>query len=336
MSDAIAIGINGFGRVGRAVLIASLSNPAVRVTAINDPFVSAEYAAYLLKHDSGFSGFRGTIEKKKDGIIVDGNIIAVTQKSDPTTIPWGESRVVYVVECSGVHTTHDRAGAHLAGGASRVIITAPSSDAHTLVGGVNMESFKGGMQVISAGSCTGIALAPILRFLHENYGLDECSFTSIHAVTSSQKVVDGVQGKEWRSARSAMNNIIPHSCGAMKTLQKALPQLANRVIGSSLRVPVQNGCALDVTVRLSSGVSKEALDVAFQQANESARYTKYITFSSEEMVSSDVGASGEVIYDSKASAALSNTTHKLLFWYNHEQGYARRVLDLIVDTNATW
>lgn len=335
MSDAVQIGINGFGRVGRAVLIASLSNPRVRVTAINDPFISAEYAAYLIKHDSVYGRFRGAVEHRKDSIVVDGNIISVTQKSDPASIPWGDSRVAYVVESSGVHTTHDRASAHLAGGASRVVITAPSSDAFTLVAGVNMETFKGTTQVISAGSCTGMFLCPVLRFLNEHFGVEECTFTSIHSTTSSQKVVDGASSKEWRAGRSALNNIIPHSCGALKTIQKALPQIASRVAGTSFRVPVQNGCALDITVRLTNGTSKDALDLAVQEASQ-GKYAKCIGFSQEELVSSDVGDSGCAVFDSAASSSLSQNTHKLLFWYSHELGYAERVLHLITETNAVW
>lgn len=338
MTEAVAIGINGFGRVGRSILSAALQSTAVRVTAINDPFVNSEYAAHLLKHDPAFRGMKMLIEVRKDAIVVDGAVINISQKSDCASIPWGDSRVTYVVECSGVHTTHDRAGAHLAGGASRVVITAPSSDAHTIIAGVNSDSFKNHMQVISAGSCTGLALGPVLRFLHERYGLEECTFTAIHAITSSQKAVDGMQAKEWRAARNASENIIPHSTGAMKTLQKAMPQLAERVTGTALRVPVTNGCALDITVRLASGVSKEGLDIAISEASATAsKYHGLIAFTDEEIVSADVGiAGGAALYDSKASVSLSPKTHKLLLWYSHELGYASRVLNLIAQTNSTW
>mmetsp|Transcript_28193 Transcript_28193/g.32620 ORF Transcript_28193/g.32620 Transcript_28193/m.32620 type:complete len:340 (-) Transcript_28193:86-1105(-) len=337
-SDTITIGINGFGRVGRSILSVALQSPAVRVTAINDPFVNSEYAAYLLKHDPAFSGMKLSVEVRKDAVIIDGAVINISQKSDCASIPWGDSRVTYVVECSGVHTTHDRAGAHLAGGASRVIITAPSSDAHTIIEGVNTDTFKSHMQVISAGSCTGLAISPVLRFLHERYGLEECTFTSIHAVTSSQKVVDGLQAKEWRAARNAKENIVPHSSGAMKTLQKAMPQLAERVMGTALRVPVSNGCALDLTVRLASGVSKEGLDLAISEASlEGSKYHRLLAFTNEELVSADAGmAGGAALYDSKASVSLNTKTHKLLLWYSHELGYAARVLNLIVETNSTW
>jgi glyceraldehyde 3-phosphate dehydrogenase len=338
MSETISIGINGFGRVGRSVLFASLSNPAVRVTAINDPFISTEYAAYLIKHDTSTGGFRGSVEVRKDNsIVVDGNIIAVTQRSEPSSIPWGESRVTYVIECSGVHTTHDRAAAHLAGGALRVVIAAPSSDAATLVQGVNVDSMKPTAQVISAGSCTGMVLCAILRFLGEKFGIEECSYTAIHAATPTQKIVDGANGKEWRSARSALSNIIPHSCGAAKTVQKVLPQIANKVIGSSVRVPVQNGCALDVTVRLTNGVSKEALDLSIQEGTAvGSPYYGILASTNEEIVSADVTDSPASIYDSKASVSLNSTTHKLLWWYSHELGYSHRLLQLIIQTNATW
>jgi glyceraldehyde 3-phosphate dehydrogenase len=337
MTDApIAIGINGFGRVGRALLKAALLNNRVRITAINDPFVTPEYVAYLIKHDSSGNPTAGNVEYRKDSVVVDGSVIAVHQKADPSSVPWGDSRVVYVVECSGVYTTSDRAGAHLAGGAARVVITAPSTDAATIVAGANMESFKGSMQVISAGSCTGMVLAPLLRFVNETYGLEQCSFTCVHSITPSQKVIDGTNYKEWRAARGALNNIIPHTTGAMKTIAKALPSIGARVVGSALRVPVATGCALDVTLSLTNGVSKEGFDAALRAAADSARYSSTLSFSSEELVSSDVHHTGALVYDSKASSTLSPTTHKLLFWFDNEYGYALRLLDLIIQTNATW
>ena len=337
MTDApIAIGINGFGRVGRALLKAASASNRVRVTAINDPFVTPEYVAYLIKHDSTGNPSSAAVEHRKDCVVVDGSIIAVHQKSDPSSVPWGDSRVVYVIECSGVYTTSDRAGAHLAGGASRVVITAPSTDAATIVAGANIEQFKGSMQVISAGSCTGMVLAPLLRFVNETYGLEQCSFTCVHSITPSQKVIDGTNFKEWRAARGALNNIIPHTTGACKTVAKALPMLANRIVGSALRVPVVTGCALDVTLSFANGVSKEGFDAAFKAAAESARFASTLSFSAEELVSSDVHHTGALVYDSKASTTLSPTTHKLLFWFDNEFGYALRLLDLVVQTNATW
>jgi glyceraldehyde 3-phosphate dehydrogenase len=217
-----------------------------------------------------------------------------------------------------------------------VIISAPSSDAPTIVCGANFETFKPSMQVISAGSCTGMVLAPFLKLVSETFGLEECSFVSIHSSTPQQRVVDGANTKEWRAARSVLNNIIPHTTGALKTVQKSLPNLAQRVLGSELRVPVQNGCALDVTVRVSQATTRDGFTSAIMQAAEE-RYANSIAYSNEELVSSDIcGRSGALIFDAKATQSLNKFTHKLLFWYDNELGYAMRLIDLVVDTNATW
>lgn len=335
MSEAVLVGINGFGRVGRSFLLSSLENPSIRVTAINDPFVSAEYAAYLIKSEARGSAKVKGIDWRADALIIDGCVITVTQKSDASSIPWGDSRVVYVVECSGVNTTHDRAGAHLAGGASRVVITAPSSDAQTVVCGANFEAFKSSSQVIAAGSCTGVAIAPVLRHLNEKFGIDDCSFTVIHALTSQQKIVDGTNSKDWRGARSGLSNIIPFACGALKTIQKCLPAVAVKLIGTSFRVPVLNGCAVDMTFRFANPTSKEAIDSAIRDAASGA-LGKFIEFSDDEIVSGDIGFTSAAVYDSRASLSLNATTHKLVFWFSHEHGYAERLVDLILRTNATW
>lgn len=336
MTDPVLVGINGFGRIGRCFLLASLENPAVRVTAINDPFVSAEYAAYLIKCEArAGSKVKGSIEWRKDVLIIDGSVITVTQKSDAAAIPWGDSRVTYVVECSGVNTTHDRAGAHLAGGASRVVITAPSSDAQTVICGANFESFKPNAQVFAAGSCTGVAIAPVLRLLNEKFGIEDCSFSVIHALTSQQKVVDGTNLKEWRGARSGLSNIIPFSCGAVKTIQKCLPSLSAKLVGTSFRVPVLNGCAVDMTFHFANPTTKEAIDGAISQAASGA-LSGCLEFSDEEIVSGDIGSTSSAVYDSRASQSLNPTTHKLVFWFSHELGYAVRLIELILRTNTTW
>lgn len=329
----VVIGINGFGRVGSQVLRASLSDPNVTVAAINDPFLTADAIAHAIKYDSTAGRFTGAVEVHAGTIVIDNQVIAISSRSDPSQIPWADFRVDVVVEASGVYTTTERAAAHLAGGASKVVITAPSADAPTIIVGANDEALKPSMQVISTGSCTAVALAPALRFLSDAYGLVDCSFTVIHAATSGQRVVDGAS-KDWRSGRAALTNIIPSVTGAVKSINKALPGTTNRIIGSSFRVPVQIGCAIDATVRLERPVAKATLDATFQTIPPESRYAKVLSFTADELVSSDVAGCAATILDSRASSALNDNVHKLLLWYDNEAGFAARVLELVKAASA--
>lgn len=332
MCAAVTIGINGFGRVGRQILHASLSNPNVTVAAINDPFLDNEYVKYLVDHDPAANGRKDIQVELRDGsICVDGQLMKLFHYSDASAIPWGENHVAVVVECSGVFTTTERASGHLAGGAQRVIITAPSADAQTIIVGANEDALKPGWQVISAGSCTAVALAPFLRLLHEHHGIEECTFTSVHACTSAQRAVDGSITKEWRLGRSALHNIIPSSSGAAKSIMKVIPALSGRIAGQSLRVPVQNGSVIDVALRFEKPVSKEGLDALLTESTSNgSALSRVIGVTTKEVVSSDiVGEPKSGIVDLKASYALNDHCHRLLVWYDIERGYAMRVVDLV-------
>ncbi|KAJ2081703.1 glycerol-3-phosphate dehydrogenase, partial [Coemansia sp. RSA 988] len=235
----VKIGINGFGRIGRLVLRASLSNPNVVVVAVNDPFMEVDYMSYLLRYDSTHGRINADVKIEGGKLVVNGQTIDVHAERNPDQIPWGASGVDYVIESTGVFTTIDKASLHLKGGAKRVIISAPSKDAPMFVCGVNLEKYDASKDtVISNASCTTNCLAPLAKVLHEEFGIVEGLMTTCHATTATQKTVDGPSGKDWRSGRGAGQNIIPASTGAAKAVGKVLPELNGKLTGMSLRVPV--------------------------------------------------------------------------------------------------
>ncbi|OBZ83166.1 Glyceraldehyde-3-phosphate dehydrogenase 2, partial [Choanephora cucurbitarum] len=203
------VGINGFGRIGRIVLRASLSNPEVQVVAINDPFIPLEYMVYMFKYDSVHGRFQGTVEAKDGKLVVNGKEISVFSERDPAQIPWGSVEANYVVESTGVFTTTQAASSHLTGGAKKVIISAPSADAPMFVCGVNLEKYTSDLKVISNASCTTNCLAPLAKVINDNFGIVEGLMTTVHATTATQKTVDGPSNKDWRGGRGAGANIIP-------------------------------------------------------------------------------------------------------------------------------
>lgn len=329
--DAATIGINGFGRIGRAVLRAALLNPLVKVTAINDPYISADYAAYLLQTDSNCSTAGLHVEAKgKDAIVVNGCYIEVSQKSDPASIPW---KVNYVIDCSGVFTTQERASQHLASGASRVIIAALGADVPTFVVGVNLDKFKSDMQVISGGSPTGTVLAHALKRLTEVTSLEFVSFTAIHAATPQQKVNDGANLKDWAAARAA-SNVIPFATGAQKTIQKVFPQLAQTVIGSSYHVPTPRGCVLDLTIKTTAHIAKSDLEKAFELDSFARAGPVMVSGDAAQVIGGTSAALA--VYDDKATQILGDRAAKISLWYDNEVSYARSLLALVAATSAIY
>ena len=336
--DAATIGINGFGRIGRAVLRAALTNPLVRVAAINDPYISAEYAAYLIASDAPDL----VVEAKEGAIIVNGNFIEVSMRSDPASIPW---KVTYVVDCSGVFTTSERAGQHLASGAGRVVVANVGADMPTFVVGVNEDRFAPTMQVVSAGSPTGVVLAAALRCLSDAAPIEFASFTAVHAATGQQRVVNGVNVKEWAAARAA-SNTIPFATGAQRTLLKVMPSVASAVVGNSYRVPTAKGCVLDLTVKTSASLTKEAVEACLlapsSPSSSSSSAAALFVPAERAIVSGDAERriarvpTAVAAYDPSATQALGDRVVKLGLWYDNEASYARAVLALVVSTNRTW
>jgi glyceraldehyde 3-phosphate dehydrogenase len=330
----VNVGINGFGRIGRLVLRAALANPNVSVVAINDPFLDLEYMVYMFVWDSVHGKFKGTVEAKDDKLVVNGHAISVYAISDPTTIPWGENKVDYVVESTGIFTTIDRAGAHLKGGCKRVVITAPSADAPMYVMGVNEDTYKADVQVLSNASCTTNCLAPLAKVIHDNFTIVEGLMTTVHATTATQKTVDAPSKKDWRGGRGILNNIIPSSTGAAKAVGKVIPALNNKLTGMAFRVPTSDVSVVDLTCRLEKAASKEAIDQAIKDAANTDRLKGILVFTDEEVVSSDfISTTQSCTYDSKASIILNEHFVKLIAWYDNEYGYSNRVVDLIAATS---
>lgn len=323
------IGINGFGRIGRLVLRASLSHDDARVVAINEPFMDVNYMVYMFKYDSTHGRFPGTVEAKDGKLVVNGHAIDVHTEKDPANIKWSESGADYVVESTGIFLTKEKAGAHLKGGAKVVIISAPSDDAPMFVMGVNHESYAG-QEIISNASCTTNCLAPLAKVIHENFGIVEGLMTTVHAITATQKTVDGPAGKDWRSGRSGLSNVIPASTGAAKAVGKVIPDLNGKLTGMSFRVPNADVSVVDLTCRLEKEASYEDIKKVMKAASESDKYKRFIGYTEDDVVSTDfIGDSRSSIFDAKAGIALNSKFVKLISWYDNEMGYSHRVVDLI-------
>jgi len=328
---SVKIGINGFGRIGRLVLRASLNNPQARVVAINEPFMDVDYMVYMFKYDSVHGRFRGSVENHGGKFFVNGHEIEVHTEKDPTHIPWAKSGADYVVESTGLFTTSAKAGAHLTGGAKKVIISAPSEDAPMFVIGVNEETYHNDIHILSNASCTTNCLAPLAKVIHEHFGIVEGLMTTVHAITATQKTVDGPSGKDWRAGRSGLTNIIPASTGAAKAVGKVIPALNGKLTGMSFRVPNADVSVVDLTVRLEKPASYDDIKHVIKAASQSEKYKTIIDYTEDDVVSSDfIGTTHSCIFDAKAGLALNPHFVKLIAWYDNEMGYSNRVIDLIV------
>lgn len=323
------VGINGFGRIGRLVLRASMKNEFVKVVAINDPFIDLDYMVYMFKYDSTHGRFDGTVENVNGKLVINGNEISVHGERDPSNIPWGSDGAEYVVESTGVFTTIDKASAHLKGGAKKVVISAPSADAPMFVMGVNHEEYDPSMQIVSNASCTTNCLAPVAKVINDTFGIKEGLMTTIHAYTATQKTVDGPSGKAWRDGRTAAQNIIPASTGAAKAVGKVIPSLNGKLTGMAFRVPTPDVSVVDLTCNLEKPASMEDINNAIKEA-ASTSMKGFLGFTDDLVVSSDfIGDTHISIYDSKACMQLSPTFVKLVSWYDNEFGYSNRVVDLL-------
>ncbi|XP_062093096.1 glyceraldehyde-3-phosphate dehydrogenase GAPCP2, chloroplastic-like [Humulus lupulus] len=324
------VGINGFGRIGRLVLRVAIFRDDIDVVAVNDPFIDAKYMAYMFKYDSTHGLFKGSIKVVDDSTLeINGKQIKVVSKRDPAEIPWGDYGAEYVVESSGVFTTIDKASAHKKGGAKKVVISAPSADAPMFVVGVNEQTYKPNMDIVSNASCTTNCLAPLAKVIHEEFGILEGLMTTVHATTATQKTVDGPSMKDWRGGRGAGQNIIPSSTGAAKAVGKVLPELNGKLTGMAFRVPTPNVSVVDLTCRLEKSASYEDVKAAIKYASEGP-LKGILGYTDEDVVSNDfVGDTRSSIFDAKAGIGLSTSFMKLVSWYDNEWGYSNRVLDLI-------
>jgi glyceraldehyde 3-phosphate dehydrogenase len=327
----IKVGINGFGRIGRLVFRAAVQeHPNIEVVGIND-LVDVDYMAYMLKYDSVHGIFKGNIAVEDGNLVVNGNTIRVTAEKDPAALRWNEVGAEYIVESTGLFLDKEKAGAHIKAGAKRVVISAPAKDetVPTFVMGVNHEGYKSDMEVVSNASCTTNCLAPLAKVLHDKFGIEEGLMTTVHAVTATQKTVDGPSMKDWRGGRGAYQNIIPSSTGAAKAVGLVIPTLKGKLTGMSFRVPVADVSVVDLTARLKTPATYEEIKAEMKRASEN-ELKGIMGYTEDEVVSTDfLGDSRTSIFDAKAGISLSPTFVKLVSWYDNEWGYSNKLVDLI-------
>ena len=264
---ALRVGINGFGRIGRLVLRASVERDNVDVVAIND-LLDVEHLAYMLKYDSVHGRFNGSVTVRDGHLVVNGKTVRVTAEKDPKAIQWDEAGVDIVAECTGIFTKLETAQYHIDGGAKKVVISAPSADAPMFVMGVNHMDAKASDTIVSNASCTTNCLAPVAKVLNDTFGIDEGLMTTVHATTATQLTVDGPSRKDYRGGRSALLNIIPASTGAAKAVTKVIPDLVGKLTGMAFRVPTADVSVVVWTVRLAKETRAEELIKVFTEASE--------------------------------------------------------------------
>lgn len=324
----VRISINGFGRIGRLVLRIALSRKNITVVAVNDPFISTEYAAYMFKYDSTHGRYAGEVTHDDKHIIIDGHKIAVYQERDPASLPWGKENIDIAVDSTGVFKELDTAQKHIDAGAKKVVITAPSSTAPMFVIGVNSDDYAG-EKIVSNASCTTNCLAPLAKVINDAFGIKEGLMTTVHSLTATQKTVDGPSHKDWRGGRTASGNIIPSSTGAAKAVGKVLPVLQGKLTGMAFRVPTVDVSVVDLTVNLEKGTTYDEIKKVVKAAAEGP-LKGVLGYTEDSVVSSDfLGDTHSSIFDASAGIQLTPTFVKLVSWYDNEYGYSTRVVDLL-------
>ena len=326
----VKIGINGFGRIGRLVLRAASDRKDVEVVGINDPFISPDYACYLLKYDTIHGHFNGTVDYTEDSIIVNGKKIKMFAEKEPNKIDWKGCGAEYIAEATGKFTDPDGAKLHFEGGAKKVVITAPAKGGIPMfVMGVNNKEYKKEMDIVSNASCTTNCLAPLAKVINDEFGLIEGLMTTVHATTATQLTVDGPSKKDWRGGRAAAGNIIPSSTGAAKAVGVVIPELNGKLTGMSFRVPTLDVSVVDLTCRFAKPTTYEEIKAAVKKHAETD-LKGILGYTEEAVVSSDfIHDSRTSIFDATAGIMLSDTFVKLVSWYDNEWGYSNKVVDLI-------
>ncbi len=333
---AVRVGINGFGRIGRNVFRAAMAQgegaAQIEWVAVND-LTDAKTLAHLLKYDSILGPYPGSVAQKgEDAIEVDGRELKVLAERDPAALPWGELGVDVVIESTGFFTARDDAAKHLAGGAKKVVISAPATEPDaTVVLGVNFDEVydRGKHDVISNASCTTNCLAPVAKVLHDTVGIDHGLMTTIHAYTADQRLQD-MPHKDLRRARAAAINLIPASTGAAKAIGLVIPELQGKLNGFAVRAPVPTGSVVDLTVQTSRETSAEEINAALKAASESGPLAGFLAYTEDPIVSTDIVKSPySSIVDSKLTAVMQGNMAKVIAWYDNEWGYSNRVVDLV-------
>lgn len=329
---AIKVGINGFGRIGRVVFrVLMQRQDEFELCGINLRNAEPDYMAYQLKYDSVFGRFTGEIEVEGEYLVVNGHKIRIFSESDASLIPWAECGAEYIIESTGAYNTTEKASQHFAGGAKKVVLTAPAKDeaTPTFVVGVNLEAYTKDMRVVSNASCTTNCLAPLAKVINDAFGIEQGLMSTIHSATAKQKTVDARDNKDWRTGRSVFNNIIPSTTGAAKAVGKVIPSLKGKLTGMSFRVPTNDVSVVDLTARLKTPATYEQICEKVKEASKT-NMKGIIKYTEDQVVSSDmVGESNTCIFDARAGIILDDNFVKLIAWYDNEWGYSNKVVDLV-------
>ncbi|MBR0093179.1 MAG: type I glyceraldehyde-3-phosphate dehydrogenase [Lachnospiraceae bacterium] len=330
---AIQVGINGFGRIGRIALrsMVERGSHTYHIAGINLRNADLDYMVYQVKYDSVFRTWMGSVEHDDHHLIVNGQKIRVYSYSDAAEIPWDDCYAEYIIESTGAYLTQESASVHLNNGAKKVILSAPSKDKETptFVMGVNNDWYKTDMHVVSNASCTTNCLAPMAKVIHETFGIEEALMSTIHAATAKQKPVDSRGGRDWRTGRSVLGNIIPSSTGAAKAVGEVIPELNGKMTGMSFRVPTTDVSVVDMTARLEKSTSYKEICEAMENAAQTTM-KNIITCTRDQVVSSDLtGFPQTCIFDETAGIMLNDRFVKLIAWYDNEWGYTNKLIDLI-------
>ncbi|MBS0292371.1 MAG: type I glyceraldehyde-3-phosphate dehydrogenase [Proteobacteria bacterium] len=325
----IKIGINGFGRIGRNVLRSALQNFSdIEVVAIND-LLEPDYLAYMLKYDSVHGRFRGEVSVDGNTLIVDGKKIRLTQERDPANLKWNEVGADIVIESTGLFLDKASAEKHIAAGAKKVLMSAPSKDDTPMfVYGVNHKTYDG-QSIISNASCTTNCLAPVAKVLHDKWGIKRGLMTTVHAATATQKTVDGPSNKDWRGGRGILENIIPSSTGAAKAVGVVIPSLNKKLTGMSFRVPTSDVSVVDLTVELEKEASYDEIKAEMKAQSQGA-LKGVLAYTEDKVVATDfVGETHTSVFDADAGIALDKTFVKVVAWYDNEWGYSNKCLEMV-------
>ncbi len=325
----VKIGINGFGRIGRNVLRAAVQNFSdIQVVGIND-LLEPDYLAYMLRYDSVHGRFKGEVSIEGNTLIVNGHKIRLTQERDPANLKWNEVGADIVLESTGLFLDKASAAKHLAAGAKKVVMSAPSKDDTPMfVYGVNHQTYAG-QDIISNASCTTNCLAPVAKVLNDKWGIKRGLMTTVHAATATQKTVDGPSTKDWRGGRGILENIIPSSTGAAKAVGVVIPELNKKLTGMSFRVPTSDVSVVDLTVELNNAATYAEI-CAEMKAQSQGALKGVLGYTEDKVVATDfVGETCTSVFDADAGIALDSTFIKVVAWYDNEWGYSNKCLEMI-------
>jgi len=327
---AINVGVNGFGRIGRLVFRAGIRNPNINFVAVND-LTDAKTLAHLFKYDSTFGTYPGKVEVVGNDLKIDGKLIKVLAEKDPAKLPWKDLKVDYVIESTGKFTDAEKAKAHMAGGAKKVIITAPAKNEDiTICMGINEELYDPAKHhVVSNASCTTNGLAPVAKTIDENFGIKSGLMTTIHAYTNDQPVLD-FPHKDLRRARAAALSMIPTKTGAAQAIGLVYPKLKGKFSGCAIRVPTPDVSLVDLTVLVEKSTTKEEVNAVLKKPSETPRLKGLLEYCETPLVSKDfTGNPASSILDSALTDVIGGNLVKVFAWYDNEWGYSNRVIDLV-------